>query len=427
MRVLAVLFLTVALAACATRINPASPQYARPATSQGPTIHSFGAAGDGVWPTTDMIYYKSSSGMFYGTTYGGGSGGSGACASGCGTVYAISTGGSESILYSFKGAPDGAIPEGGIVQSGANLYGTTFYGGKSNSQCADYRGCGTIFELSTSGSEQVLHSFTGGTDGTNPAGKLRNLNGTPKGALYGTTSGGLVERGCAGERVGKKTYYGTLFQIDPSGSNYKTLHDFSGAPADGACPVGDIAAIGNVIYGVTYEGGKDNAGAVYAITPGGSEHVVCYLDAATGDYPVGLVQSQSVLYGAASADGPNSRGTIFSCKPGNVKPLPAQVLYSFKGSPLSDGALPYSPPLATHKKLYGTTEGGGKYGVGTLYEFDPVSKQDCIVYNFGHDPDGNMPGSAVYLLGNELYGTTILGGDNGLGTAYRIPFTSCLR
>jgi uncharacterized repeat protein (TIGR03803 family) len=65
------------------------------------------------------------------------------------------------VLYSFTGGTDGIDPAAGVIQDAeGNLYGTTFGGGTS--------GKGTVFKLSITGKETVLHSFTGGADGGSP-------------------------------------------------------------------------------------------------------------------------------------------------------------------------------------------------------------------------------------------------------------------
>src|ERR1700684_3845211 len=70
--------------------------------------------------------------------------------------------GSYTLLYSFRCSPDGADPEAGLVRDAdGNLYGTTTSGGQS--------GYGTVFKVTPSGTETVLHSFTGSnSDGTTP-------------------------------------------------------------------------------------------------------------------------------------------------------------------------------------------------------------------------------------------------------------------
>jgi uncharacterized repeat protein (TIGR03803 family) len=117
---------------------------------------------------------QGSDGYFYGTTYQGGSGG-------YGTVYKLSPSGTETVLYTFAGGTiDGATPEAGVIQgSDGNFYGNTLQGGAS--------GLGTVFKLTPSGTETILHSFSGSSDGANPGANL--LQGSD-GNLYGSTAAG---------------------------------------------------------------------------------------------------------------------------------------------------------------------------------------------------------------------------------------------
>ena len=107
-------------------------------------------------------------GTLYGTTSSGG-------ASGCGTVYRISTSGSEKVLYSFASGFDGCYSIAPLIDVNGILYGTTLSGGAS--------GRGTVFSTSTAGKEKVLYSFAGGSDGNGPDAALLNVHGT----LYGVT------------------------------------------------------------------------------------------------------------------------------------------------------------------------------------------------------------------------------------------------
>lgn len=157
-------------------------------------IHSFSSYSDGAIPASGVIIH---SGHVYGTTvYGGGSGN---CTLGCGVVFSLtpnSTGiWSERVVYSFTAAPDGSLPYSSLVSDAAgNLYGTTFYGGASQN-CTT--GCGTVFEVSpgTNGiwTENVLYSFTGNPDASNPASSLIL---DPQGDLYGTTVYGGSGKNC---------------------------------------------------------------------------------------------------------------------------------------------------------------------------------------------------------------------------------------
>ena len=132
-------------------------------------LHSFGSGTDGTGPTADLIDVK---GTLYGTTEEGG-------AYNAGTVFSITTSGAEKVLYSFTGDTDGDSPQTGLIDIGGKLYGTTFRGGAHND--------GTVFNITTRGRERVLHSFrANGIDGELPEAGLTDVNGT----LYGTTIAG---------------------------------------------------------------------------------------------------------------------------------------------------------------------------------------------------------------------------------------------
>jgi uncharacterized repeat protein (TIGR03803 family) len=165
--------------------------------------------------------------------------------SGLGTVFKVDASGTETVLHNFSGAAtDGANPAAGLVRDEAgNLYGTTVFGGAS-----DY---GVIFDLSTSGKVTVLHSFSGVSDGGYPqAGLVRDATGI----LYGTAGIGSFE-------------FGVVFKLDRAG-DLTVLHNFAGYPADGANPLSGLIrdAAGN-LYGTTNQGGTDNYGTVFKIAP----------------------------------------------------------------------------------------------------------------------------------------------------------------
>ena len=99
--------------------------------------------------------------------------------------------GSFKLVHQFDGS-NGQQSQAGLINVNGTLYGTTNYGGKYDS--------GTVFSMTTAGSEKVLHSFKGGADGSNPQSGLLDVNG----ALYGTTAygGGLGGSGCLGYGCG---------------------------------------------------------------------------------------------------------------------------------------------------------------------------------------------------------------------------------
>ncbi|CAA2157879.1 hypothetical protein MBRA_03232 [Methylobacterium brachiatum] len=141
-------------------------------------LYSFTGGKDGANPAGELTF-DPKSGTIYGTTAGGGE-------SGKGTVYALSpngTGGFNRTTLASLGTGDtnsGASPNGVIVDSSGNLYGTTSYGGKNNA--------GTVFEVEKgSGTAKPLASLDGNSEGGHP-------NGLPvidaKGTIYATTTDG---------------------------------------------------------------------------------------------------------------------------------------------------------------------------------------------------------------------------------------------
>ena len=148
---------------------------------------------DGNEPYAGLI--QDAAGNFYGTTAHGGNSGSNCLYGtfGCGTVFKLDSTGHETVLYAFcsaSGCTDGGFPLGGLIQDAAgNLYGTTNFGGNSNSICGT-SGCGTIFKVDTTSHETVLYSFCSVSkcgDGDYPeAGLIQDAAGN----LYGTTGGG---------------------------------------------------------------------------------------------------------------------------------------------------------------------------------------------------------------------------------------------
>jgi uncharacterized repeat protein (TIGR03803 family) len=227
-------------------------------------LHTFAGppngGGDGSGPEGGVI--RDSAGNLYGVTFQGG-------AFGAGAVYEVSSGGEETLLYSFSGGSDGAQPSSALLlDSQGNLYGTTQNGG--NGQCGG-TGCGVVFELSPQSgggwTEKVLYDFCsvrGCEDGEGPfEGPL--VMDTARN-LYGTTYFGGAHRNCNGEGCG------VVFKLGPDGKE-TVLHSFTGG-ADGALPVaGVILDSSNNLHGTTQQGGdlkcqpKFGCGVVFKVSP----------------------------------------------------------------------------------------------------------------------------------------------------------------
>ena len=146
-------------------------------------LYNFAGGADGAYPRSSLI--QDVQGNFYGTTLQGG-------AYYCGTLFTLTPGGVEKVLYTFRGAPDGSSPYGSLVQDAQGIfYGTTIYGGSF--------GKGTVFIANPGGAEKVVYSFTGAKDGAYPqAGLIQDAQGN----FYGTTWAGAYG-------------YGTVFMLQP--------------------------------------------------------------------------------------------------------------------------------------------------------------------------------------------------------------------
>jgi uncharacterized repeat protein (TIGR03803 family) len=253
-------------------------------------------------------------GDLYGTTTQGGATSTNTCS--CGVVFEFTSAGAYKVLHRFKGGLDGKYPVSDLLRDSAgNLYGTTGQGGG----CAvSSLGCGTVFKVSSTGVEKILHRFAGGTDGSGPGDLIRDSNGN----FYGTTAEGGTGTDC--------TYgCGTVFKMDASGK-VTILYSFQGGPGDGAVPFGPLArdAEGNV-YGVTIWGGDSSncsalrvgygCGTVFKLDSSGHEtilHTFAGFPTDGAEPNWGLIRdSNSNLYGVTVRGGPNDAGTVFKIRP----------------------------------------------------------------------------------------------------------------
>jgi uncharacterized repeat protein (TIGR03803 family) len=190
---------------------------------------------------------RDNAGNFFGVAGGGGGTDCSDGTNGCGTVFELAAGGTETVLYAFSGGSDGAFPVAGLLADKAgNFYGTTETGGSANR--------GTVFKLAPGGTETVLYSFQGGSDGEYPDGIL---TADKAGNLYGTTGNGGGAR-CKGNGCG------TVFKLSPDGTE-TVLNAFT--HGHGQFPAGALL-LGkhDELYGTTESGGKNGDGVVFSVT-----------------------------------------------------------------------------------------------------------------------------------------------------------------
>ena len=382
--------------------------------------------------TSPLSLIQATNGELYGMTRTGGAYDDSECAFlsarlGCGTVFAITPGGTFTTLLSFCTqvgcSTDGVLPYGPLVQAiNGDLYGTTEYGGNNNG--------GTVFKINFSGNISTLYSFcseTNCTDGNLPDGGLIQA---PDGDLYGTTSGGTNDNGhCSNPTT--MGGCGTIFKITPSGS-LTTLYTFCGPStvycADGAKPAGPLAlAASGALYGTTFEGGAHDLGTVFQLTPNGTLttlHSFCSRSGcADGALPQAalILTSGGALFGMTSFGGSNGDGTVFKITSDGK----LTTLHNFCSLPnCADGDYPSGALVqATNGDLYGTTEGGGTNGAGTVFKLTS-SGELTTVYNFcgagAACTDGSAPNGVIQATSGDFNGTTGAGGLYANGTIFRL-------
>ncbi len=227
---------------------------------------------------------------------------------------------------------------------------------------------------------------------------------------------------------------------------------FSGKPAGAQQHSSfSIDPVTGMLYGQTAQGGANDDGLLYAVSPEGSAFVALHdFTKAEGRNPHGrIVLDGGVLYGIARSDGTTSTGdsgygAVFAYT--LTTPLangPISVLHTFAGG-TTDGALSdhgYLTPVTVGGKriLFGLTQCGGTGGGvdtcpassgggdGILFQIDPSAPPGSaaafsIVYSFQgtEHSDGADPYGSLMYDGTYLYGTTSAGGDHDGGTVFRV-------
>ncbi len=328
--------------------------------------------------------------------------------------------------FGVAGEPkDGASPTGNLAIHGDVLYGTTAQGG-AGFQCLN--GCGTVFRVDLkTGAEAVLHSFDNYPDGAIPVGGVVYHGG----ALYGTTYTGGAD---------KATPVGTVFKVDAETGAQTRLHSFSAGP-DGGSPIGGLVEYNGRLYGTTV-----GYGSSVTTGPVGDNGTLFEVDTATGNvstrhifsgvngYDPGdgsapaatLVASGGKLFGTTRLGGLPSPdglgyGTVFEFDPASGAET---VIYRFADVVPGDSAP--SAGLSFHNNvIYGTTPGGNTndcspLGCGTVFSLAPHTRVQTLLKDFDAGPDGAAPGGALVYHDGYFYGITQAGGTSGWGTVFRI-------
>ena len=392
---------------------------ARAVAQQLTVLHSFDSNGsDGAFPFGTPIF--AGSGNLYGATPAGGD------HNYSGTVFEMKLSGGEGwterVLYNFGNGKDGVDPATTLVlDSSGNLYGTTEKGG--------IYGFGMAFELVPQADgrrkEKVLHQFgDSSTDGTQP---ICNLIFDAAGNLYGTTRfGGAYAHGTVFELLPSADGQWTEKILYSFGSyTGDGWSPWAGLVMDAAGNLYGMASSGgsSIVYGAVFElmpsaGGSWTEKLLHSFTFG---------DGAFPGFGALILDRSGKLYGTTFRGGNfgTGDGIVFALAPDSSGNWTERVLHSF-GENLEDGQQPYSGVVADAEgNLYGTTSIGGIHGKGIVFELSRSADghwTKTILHTFGEtsvDASGSYSSLLLDRSGN-LYGTTDSGGVYNNGTVFEI-------
>lgn len=343
----------------------------------------------------------------------------------------------------------GNDPDGGLVEYNGKFYGVTLFGGNFSQ--------GVLFEYNpVSGAYAVLHHFNDPTAyGRFTKSRITVVNGK----FYGTVNFSGIER------------RSMLYEYNPAGTGtYTVLHNFGSVANDGVDPTGGLLALNGKLYGTTVYGGTGGGGVLYEYNISANTYnLLVHFGGNNGSLPGGgVIASNGALYGLAVGGGNAGAGVLYKYDLGSGGAFSVLRHFDFP-----NGANPGGELLLSGGKFYGGTQGGGSDSLGVLFEYNPAGAGTYTVlhhfykgggrffngtliessgkfygamtagelgnpiqpggvlfeYSFSNGYQvmleferprlGAYPFSKMLQSGSELYGTTILGGENGVGVLYK--------
>ncbi|MCB9173290.1 MAG: T9SS type A sorting domain-containing protein [Flavobacteriales bacterium] len=298
-------------------------------------------------------------------------------------------------------AEDGSIPQQHLLKANdGNMYGVTASGGTYN--------LGTLFRINlTNGVYTKLHDFGDISQERTP---LSGLIQATNGKIYGTTSyGGITEGGVIFEYDIIQNSYIKKVEIDRNNHG-----NFSQSTL--------LEASDGNIYGCASAGGIYNAGTLFQYNPFTNTLTkkVDFKSDSIGDYPFGcLIELNNKLFGITNSGGINTDGVLFEYDI-NAEILTKKGDFNWLTTGTPSGAL----VKAVNGKLYGIASSGGLNGYGTIYEFDTLTNNISIKFDFDDINSGKYPIGSLILSGNKLYGMTTKGGLYGFGVIFEFDPTN---
>ena len=208
---------------------------------------------------------------------------------------------------------------------------------------------------------------------------------------------------------------------------YKTLYKFKGGKDGAYLGAGLIFDQAGNLYSTTNLGGAYGYGTVFQLTPNGdgswTERVLHSFNGTDGNTPTSasLIFDQSGrLYATTNQGGAYGYGTVFQLTPNGDGSWTESVLHSFSGT---DGSKPIAGLIFDGAgNLYGTTTAGGAYDSGTVFELTPNGDgtwTENVIHSFSGGDGSSPTANLIFDSAGNLYGTTLYGGD-GDGTAFRL-------
>ncbi len=355
--------------------------------------HSFKTI-DGAEPSGSL--FKAANGLLYGlTSYGG--------IQGSGTLFEYDPINSKFTKKFDFSSSFGEYPYGGVVEANiGKLYGMTSGGGQN--------GSGALFEFDiktgiVSKKVDFGSIYKALPGGTSPYGDLTLAS---NGKLYGmTTFGGSIDNG-------------VIFEYNPGADSVSVKYDFANSLFGGQ-PYGSLTQASNgKMYGMTSLGGTNDAGVIFEYNISTENVIVKFnLDSTINGYePYGNLEegTNGILYGLTAYGGANFGGTLFKF---DTTSNSCTVLKNF-GDKLIDGVVPFGTVTVTSQnRIFGLTSDGGSSGHGgILFEYDTITAKVVNKANL-LDSDGNGPASGLIQAANgKFYGTTNSGGVYNDGVIY---------
>jgi uncharacterized repeat protein (TIGR03803 family) len=254
---------------------------------------------------------------------------------------------------------------------------------------------------------EVLHGFE-----VSPWAPYATLVQGPDGTLYGTTRYGGVGVAQGGDG-------GVVFRVQPDGSGFTVLHEFSATSGGGSPYASLVFGPDGALYGTAYIRIGTSDGLVFKIQTDGSGfttlHEFSYTDG-SGPYAGLVVGPDGALYGTTVGGGTYGYGVVFKIEAdgsGFVR------LHDFDGA--SEGYTPYAGlVIGPDNALHGTTWAGGAGGYGTVFRVETDGSGFEKLHDFDLTDGGSPDAALVVGPDGALYGTTYAGGTGNGGVVFKI-------